>query len=95
MRIGEKIYTAAEASKILGGVVSPRTLHDRAVSGKYPHIGGRKYGGGRIGFAESHLQTIADSLEHTPAAADPEAAAKTLINAANPFRYTARSSARH
>ncbi len=94
MRIGEKIYTAAEASKILGGVVSPRTLHDRAVSGKYPHIGGRKYGGGRIGFAESHLQTIADSLEHTPAV-DPEAAAKTLINAANPFRYTARSSARH
>lgn len=92
MRIGEKIYNAEEASKILGGVISSRTLHDRAVSGKYPHIGGRKYGGGRIGFAESHLQTIADSLEHTPPAADPAADATTLMEA---FRYTARSRARH
>lgn len=100
MIIGEKLYSPQEASEMLGGVISPRTLKERASAGKYPHLGGRKTGGGRIAFAHSHLQAIADALEHipTPRGTKPKPkniATESLSNAFDNLRQTTRSKTRH
>lgn len=100
MIIGEKLYSPQEASEMLGGVISPRTLKERASAGKYPHLGGRKAGGGRIAFAHSHLQAIANALEHipTPRGTKPKPkniATESLGNAFDNLRQTNRSKARH
>lgn len=100
MIIGEKLYSPQEASEMLGGVISPRTLKERASAGKYPHLGGRKAGGGRIAFAHSHLQEIANALEHipTPRGTKPKpksVAAESLSNAFDNLRQTPRSKTHH
>ena len=100
MIIGEKLYSPQEASEMLGGVISPRTLKERASAGKYPHLGGRKTGGGRIAFAHSHLQAIANALEHlpTPREAKPKPKSVILEGAAGAFdnlRQTPRSKTHH
>lgn len=100
MIIGEKLYSPQEASEMLGGVISPRTLKERASAGKYPHLGGRKTGGGRIAFAHSHLQAIANALEHipTPRGTKPKpksVAPESLNNAFDNLRQTPRSKTRH
>lgn len=100
MIIGEKLYSPQEASEMLGGVISPRTLKERASAGKYPHLGGRKAGGGRIAFAHSHLQAIANALEHipTPRGTKPKPkniAPESLNNAFDNLRQTPRSKTRH
>nr|DAU28481.1 MAG TPA: Pyocin activator protein PrtN [Caudoviricetes sp.] len=100
MIIGEKLYSPQEASEMLGGVISPRTLKERASAGKYPHLGGRKAGGGRIAFAHSHLQAIANALEHipTPRGTKPKPkniATESLNNAFDNLRQTPRSKTHH
>ncbi len=100
MIIGEKLYSPQEASEMLGGVISPRTLKERASAGKYPHLGGRKAGGGRIAFAHSHLQAIANALEHIPTPRGTKPKPKSVISegAAGAFdnlRQTPRSKTHH
>lgn len=98
MKIGEKVYTPEEASELLGGVLSARTLRDRATKGLYPHLGGRSACGpsGNLRFAESHLQHIADTLERVPETSDADA---FRINQAAThtftYRLTKRSKAAH
>lgn len=98
MKIGEKVYTPEEASELLGGVLSARTLRDRATKGLYPHLGGRSaYGpSGNLRFAESHLQQIADTLERVPEISDADAF-RTNQAATHTFtdRLTKRSKAAH
>lgn len=100
MIIGEKLYSPQEASEMLGGVISPRTLKERASAGKYPHLGGRKTGGGRIAFAHSHLQAIANALEHIPTTRGTKPKPKnispeSLNNAFDNLRQTPRSKTHH
>lgn len=100
MIIGEKLYSPQEASEMLGGVISPRTLKERASAGKYPHLGGRKTGGGRIAFAHSHLQAIANALEHIPTLRETKSKPKNIApesfnNAFDNLRQTHRSKTRH
>lgn len=98
MKIGEKVYTPEEASELLGGVLSARTLRDRATKGLYPHLGGRSACGpsGNLRFAESHLQHIADTLERVPELSDADAF-RTNQAATRTFtdRLTTRSKAAH
>lgn len=98
MKIGEKVYTPEEASELLGGVLSARTLRDRATKGLYPHLGGRRACGpsGNLRFAESHLQHIADTLERVPEISDSEVF-KANLSAMTAFtdRLTGRSKAAH
>lgn len=97
MIIGEKLYSPQEASEMLGGVISPRTLKERASAGKYPHLGGRKAGGGRIAFAHSHLQAIANALEHIPTPRGTKPKPKSVISegAFDNLRQTSRSKTHH
>lgn len=95
MKIGEKIYTPAQASQMLGGLLSPRNLTDRAAAGKIPHLGGRRVGAGKIMFAESHLQDIVRMLEYVPEQDQEEYPTPATHLDAFQLRQTGRSAAAH